>query len=194
MGLPGWPGFILYSVNLMTVRALITQSARQFDQQPRQVQQLFSRHIFASGARWMFEKLPENEQETPAGFDTSTNFGFYGCLKYGISLLAFAGACFALGKVSVLLTPLAVLCFYFFEVHFLFLFPLLIDKVKDPLLTSIKETYRIGLPRALVWVFTIAVFMLSGLLNRQNPFRRWHIGCLSILLWYQHEVRSRVQS
>jgi hypothetical protein len=35
--------------------------------------------------------------------------------------------------------------------------------------------------------------MLSGLLNRQNPFRRWHIGCLSVLLWYQHEVRNRVQ-
>jgi hypothetical protein len=194
MALPGWPGFILYSVNFMTVRALIIQSARQFDQQPRQAQQLFSRHIFASGARWMFENLPENEPETAAGFDAATNYGFYGCLKYGISLLAFAGAFFALGKVSVLLTPLAVLFFYFFEVHFLFLFPLLLDKAKNPLLTSIKETYRIGLPRALAWVFTIAVFMLSGLLNRQNPFRRWHIGCLSILLWYQHEVRSRVQS
>lgn len=177
----------------MTVRSLIAQGARQFDQQPKQVQPVFSPHLFESGARWMFENLPANEQQPVAGFDTATKFGLYGCLKYGISLLAFAGAFFALGKVSVLLTPLAVLCFYLVEVQFLFLFPLLIDRVKNPLRTSIRETHRVGLAKALVWVFTIGVFMVSGLLDRQNPFRRWHIGCLSVLLWYQHEVRNRVQ-
>ncbi|UOE34617.1 hypothetical protein MTP16_02940 [Hymenobacter monticola] len=177
----------------MTVKALIAQAARQFNRQPHQMQQVFSHRIFATGARWMFEQLPENGPKTNSGFDAATRFGLYGGLKYGLSLLAFAGALWALGKVSLLLTPLAVLVFYLVEVHFLFLFPLLLDRARNPLRTSIRETHRIGLARALIWVLAIGVFMLSGLLNRRQPLRRWHIGCLSVLLWYQHEVRNRIQ-
>lgn len=178
----------------MTVGCLLSESEKQFSKRPEQIQRVFFTHIFAAGARWMFEKLHENEPETTTVFDASINFSYYGYLKYGLSLLSFLAAGFALGKVHLLLTPLAVLVFYVFEVHFLFLFPLLIDGAKNPIQTSIRQTYRIGFGKALFWVFTIALYMLSGLLNHRNPWRKWHIGCLSIVLWYRHEVRDRVQS
>jgi len=178
----------------MTAKALLKQGALQFDQQPSQVQHVFSRHLFTSGAQWMFGKLPETESETAGRFNVATPFGLYGCYKYGISLLTFVGSFLALEKVSMLLTPLAVLFFYVVEVHFLFLFPLLLDRAKNPILTSMRATYRIGFLRALFGVLTIGVYMLSGLLNRHNPLRRWHIGCLSVILWYQYEVRNRLQS
>lgn len=178
----------------MTVGRLLSESERQFDKRPEQVEQIFFSTIFGTGARWMFEKLREDEPEAAAVFDASVNFSYYGYLKYGLSLLAFLASCFALGKVHVLLTPLAVLAFYVLEVHFLFLFPLLLDRVENPIQTSIRQTYRIGFVKALLWVFTIAVYMLSGLLNHRNPWRKWHIGCLSIVIWYRHEVRNRVQS
>ncbi|QIL78292.1 MULTISPECIES: hypothetical protein [Hymenobacter] len=176
----------------MIVRALIRQSERQFDQQPRQVQPVFSPHLFTLGARWMFSQLPVKEPTTAYRVDASPNFGWYGCFKYGLSLLAFAASGWALGHISLLLTPLAVLGFYVMEVHFLFLFPLLLDGAQNPLRTSMKATYRIGLLSALLGVLPIGGYMLSGLLNRQQPFRRWHIGCLAVLLWYQDEVRDRL--
>lgn len=176
----------------MRVRALIRQSERQFAQQPRQVQPHFSPHLFALGARWMFDQLPAKKPAIALGFDASTQFGWYGCFKYGLSLLTLAAAGWALGKVSLLLTPLSVLGFYVVEVHFLFLFPLLLDGAKNPLRTSIQATYRVGLLSALLGVLPIGGYMLSGLLNRQQPFRRWHIGCLAVLLWYQDEVRDRL--
>lgn len=140
----------------------------------------------------MFEKLHEDESGAVAVFDASINFRYYGYLKYGISLLAFLTSCFVLGKLHLWLMPLAILVFYACEVHFLFLFPLLIDQVKKPMQTSIRQTYRIGFGKALLWVFAIAIYMLSGLLNFRNPWRKWHIGCLSIVLWYKYEVRNRV--
>lgn len=178
----------------MTVRHLLSESERQFDKRPAQVPQVFSGSIFGDGARWMFDKLHEAEPEAVAAFDASIHFSYYGYLKYGISLLAFLASCLVLGKLHLLLMPLAVLVFYVFEVHFLFLFPLLVDGVENPIQTSIKQTYRIGFGKALLWVLTIAMYMLSGLLNHRNPWRNWHIGCLSIVLWYRYEVRNRVQS
>lgn len=177
----------------MTVGRLLSESKRQFDKRPAQVQQVFSSNMFAVGARWMFEKLQEDDElGAVAVFDPSINFRYYGYLKYGISLLAFLTSCFAFGKLHLLLMPLAVLVFYVFEVHFLFLFPLLLDRVENPILTSIKQTYLTGFIKALVWVFIIAMYMLSGLLNPRNPWRKWHIGCLSIVLWCRYEVRDRV--
>ncbi|TVT42597.1 hypothetical protein FNT36_00420 [Hymenobacter setariae] len=99
----------------------------------------------------------------------------------------------ALAKLHLLwLLPLAGLAFYVVEVHFLFLFPLLLDRVAHPLRTSIWATYQVGFMRALTWTLAIAAFMLAGLLNRRQPWRNWHIGCLALIHWYHHEVRPRV--
>jgi len=177
----------------MTVCGLLKLSARQFAKQPTQVRQPFSPHIFATGARWMFAHLPA--QSPRSEFDESTDFGHYGRLKYGSSLLAMLAAAVVGGLAGLpllLVLPLAGLAFYVVEIHFLFLFPLLLDRVAHPLRASIRATYRVGFWKALVWTLTLAAFMLAGLLNRRRPWRNWHIGCLALIYWYRHEVRARV--
>jgi hypothetical protein len=177
----------------MTVCGLLRLSARQFARQPTQVRQPLSPRIFATGARWMFAHLPA--QGPPSEFDESIDFGHYGRLKYGSSLLAMLAATAAGGLAKLpllLLLPLAGLAFYVVEIHLLFLFPLLLDRVAHPLRASIRATYRVGFWKALAWTLALAAFMLAGLLHRRRPWRNWHIGCLALIYWYRYEVRARV--
>ena len=129
----------------------------------------------------------------PAGFDENRPFGHYGSFKYGSSLLALVVVAGVLGRLHLWWwLPLAGLAFYVVEVHFLFLFPLLLDGVAHPLRASIRATYRVGLLKALAWTLMIAAFMLVGLLRFRQPWRNWHVGCLALIQWYCHEVRARV--
>ena len=176
----------------LTVCSLLRHSARQLAERPEQVRRPLSRHIFTTGARWMFARLPPLTGQ-PGGFDETINFGWYGSLKYGGSLLALLVAVGVLVRLRLsLLLPLAGLAFYLVEVHFLFLFPLLLDRVAHPLRTSVRATYRVGLFKALAWTLVIAAFMLAGLRRRRRPWRNWHIGCLALIYWYHHEIRARV--
>lgn len=176
----------------MTVCGLLRQSARQLAARPAQVRRPVSSRVFTTGARWMFAHLPP-QPGRPGRFDETINFGWYGGLKYGCSLLALLVAAGAVAKLGrPLLLPLAGLAFYVVEIHFLFLFPLLLDRVAHPLRASIRATYRVGLLKALAWTLAIAAFMLAGLLNRRRPWRNWHIGCLALIHWYHHEVRAGV--
>ena len=175
----------------LTVCGLLRQSARQLAARPAQVGQPMSVHIFTTGARWMFAHLPP-QAGRPAEFDGSVPFGRYGSLKYGSSLLALLAVASGLARLHLLpWLPLAGLAFYVVEVHFLFLFPLLLDRVAHPLRASLRATYRVGLLKALAWTLTIAAFMLAGLLCRR-PWRNWHVGCLALIHWYHHEVRAGV--
>lgn len=177
----------------MTVRWLLWASAQRFDGQPVQVRQPFSRHIFTLGARWMFGQWPLGGPPPAGGFAEHTRFGWYGSLKYGSSLLAALVVASALARLPLLLwVPLAGLAFYLVEVHLLFLFPLLLDGVAHPLRSSVRATYRVGLLRALGWTLGIAAFMLVGLLDWRRPWRKWHIGCLAVIYWYQDEIRAGV--
>jgi hypothetical protein len=174
----------------MTVCGLLKRSARQLAEQPNQVRQPLSPRIFTAGARWMFAHLPP-QAARPLVFDEKTSFGLYGSLKYGSSLLAFGAVSGGLFRLHwLVLLPLAGLAFYAVEVHFLFLFPLLLDRVAHPLRASIRATYRVGFWKALAWTLAIAAFMLVGLLHRQRPWRNWHVGCLALINWYHHEVRA----
>ena len=69
---------------------------------------------------------------------------------------------------------ISILAFYIIEVHFLFLFPLLIDRVSNPMLTSCKMTYKIGFLKALITVFQIGLYMMFGLLQLKEPFKKWN--------------------
>ncbi|MFD1468639.1 hypothetical protein ACFQ48_10420 [Hymenobacter caeli] len=139
----------------------------------------------------MFAHLPPLAGR-PAGFDDTIRFGRYGSLKYGSSLLALLVVAGVLVRLHLfLLLPLAGLAFYVVEVHFLFLFPLLLDCVAHPLRASVRATYRVGLLKALAWTLVLAAFMLAGLLSRR-PWHNWHIGCLALIHWYRHEVRAGV--
>ena len=147
--------------------------------------------VFSSGALWMHEQLNglSGEEKT---FNAGINYTFYGLLKYGLSLAAFSIAAILLFRLNVFLVPAAAIVFYLFEVQFLFLFPLLIDGVENPILVSIQQTWKTGVIRALITVMPVAAFMLIGLLRLKDPFRNWYIGCMAILIWYHDEVRNRV--
>jgi len=125
-------------------------------------------------------------------FDASVPFTLYGLLKYFLCLSAFTLSFVLLLRISVFLTPLSVIIFYLAEVQLLFLFPLLIDGVNAPLLSSVKQTAKLGTVSALLIVMPIAFYMLTGLLNLRDPFRNWHIGSLAILILYLDETGDRI--
>ena len=174
----------------MKFKQLIFESKNKLDLNPILMDGSISLNVFDSGAKWMFEKLNENNLE--GRFNDSTNYLTYGVFKYGICFCAFIISFLLFSRINFLLIPLSVLVFYLFEIHFLFLFPLLIDNVQNPVWTSIKQTYKIGIITALVTVIPIGFFMVAGLLKFSDPFRNWYVGCLAILIWYQNEIRDRV--
>lgn len=143
--------------------------------------------VFDDGADWMRKALGVDKASVRPG-----RYTFYGLLKYGISISLMLASAYVLVTLNIALAPLTVLVFYWAELHFLFLFPLLIDGVRNPLKTSLRATYRVGLWRAIVNVIPIGAYMLSGLFNFRDPFKRWHIGCMCIIIWYCNEVRDRV--
>ena len=171
---------------------LISKSKTRLAQNPGSTGFKITDNIFLDGAAWMGERLNEMDKSKHIEFNPSVNFGFYGLLKYGICLLAFCFSAILLYRVNILLTPLSVVVFYFFEAHFLFLFLLLLDKVPRPVWTSIKLTYKIGIVKAIFTVLPIGVFMVAGIFNFKNPYKNWLTGCLCILIWYQNEIRNRL--
>jgi hypothetical protein len=185
-------GMVSFYFLPMRFETLLLQSKQFYENKPNQVEKALSTGIFTEGGKWMWEKMQTMDSRTVDGFDTSIPFTRYGFLKYGWCLSAFILSFFGALHIHTLLTPLSVLVFYFFEIHLLFLFPLLIDKTPYPIWKSIKITYKIGILKTLWRVVRIAFFMLIGIFNFKNPFKNWHIGCLFVLIWYQNEVRNRL--
>jgi hypothetical protein len=148
--------------------------------------------VFSHGANWMRFQLNALGQRQ---LDTTEKirFNYFGILKYGICIFAFFLSATLLMQLDKLLIPLAILFFYFAEVHFVFLFPLLLDGCNNPLLTSIRQTYKIGIFYAMLIVIPLSVYMLAGLFNVKDPFKNWHEGALAIIIWYQDEIRDRIQ-
>ena len=176
----------------MKYQHLISQSKRNLEINPPIISEVVSLNIFQRGAKWMFYKLNENKIGKEMQFNTSINFFAYGFLKYGISLFVFLLSVVLFFKVTVFLIPLSIIIFYLAEVHFLFLFPILIDNIENPIWTSIKQTYKTGLITTLITVIPIGFYMVFGLFNFKDPFRNWYVGCLSIIIWYQNEIRNRI--
>ena len=148
--------------------------------------------MFQEGARWMHDRLNELDGSESRPFDPEVNYTFYGYLKYGICLTGFSLACWWSVQHDPFLLPFSILVFYLLEIHFLFLFPLLIDGARQPVLRGIREVSRIGVINCLQTVIPLAVFMMTGLFRRKDNFHNWYIGCLSILIWYKNEVRNRI--
>lgn len=141
-------------------------------------------YSFRAGAHWMAGQLAELRQLPPGACRAGVAWTGYGVLKYGLSAAGLGWMGYGLPWPGL---PVAVLVFYVLEVHFLFLFPLLIDGHPKPLLSSIRMTYRLGLWRAVGNTLPIGVYMLAGLWKRSEPLRHWHEGCLAILIWYEKE-------
>jgi len=168
----------------MTAKNLLDKSKQHLAAHPHFIQHVYHFGIFESGAQWMAARLAEIRKQN---VDTVPyrNFSYYGLLKYGICILAFVLSLIFLIQFSIFLIPVSVLVFYFVEVHFLFLFPLLIDDIERPLLESIRLTYKIGVIHSISIVVRIAAYMLSGLFETAKPFKKWHVGCLAVLFWYE---------
>ncbi len=176
----------------MKYQQLLSQSKKSLEVHPPNANEMVSIKLFELGAKWMFDKLNENKINKDVQFNCSINFSAYGLFKYGISFVAFFFSAFLFLRFNFLLLPLSIVIFYFAEVHFLFLFPILIDNIKNPIWTSIKQTYKTGIIKAMLTVIPIGLFMMFGIIKFKNPWRNWYIGCLAILIWYKNEVRTRI--
>ncbi|HTF82723.1 MAG TPA: hypothetical protein VL947_13400 [Cytophagales bacterium] len=174
----------------MKASHLIKLATVRLDTYPVKIKHVFSTQIFKHGAEWMYIYMQGKAPH--ATFDPSTPYHTYGLYKYGISITACLASLFALIQIHILLAPLSILVFYCFEIQFLFLFPLLLDKVSKPIVKSILYTYKVGPFKALFIVLQIGTFMVLGLLNFRNPLRKWYIGCISVLIWYELEVRPHL--
>lgn len=175
----------------MQLKSIIDQSALYLAKENRRVERPVSWDVFQQGGEWMRAWLEEWQPEKK-GNGKAIDFNRYGWFKYLIcvaALLASAVVCYA---INPWLLPLSLIVFYSVEVHFLFLFPLLIDGVEHPFWQSIVITHRIGLWRVVATVIPIGLFMVVGVFHVSDPFRNWHKGCLAVLIWYQRDVRDRI--
>ena len=191
MVLHGYRGFILYMVN-MYCKKLIKEARILYEIYPIKMEKYSMFNVFQEGAKWMYEMLEKLEGTKSSNFNNNVNFNLYGVLKYGICLSFFVISFISLWYTHPLLTPLSIITFYLVEIHFLFLFPLLIDHSKKPMVDNIHIIYKIGICKTLITIIPIGCYMMIGLFNFKNPFYNWYIGCLSILIWYKDEVRNRI--
>jgi hypothetical protein len=167
---------------------LLNRSKGQWAANPAYAQLTHPTGVFRSGACWMAQRMAGNPN---AELRDGTRFARYGLLKYGLSLGAFTCAAVFLFRMHPAWAALSVLAFYLVEVHFLFLFPLLIDGATAPVRKSILHTYRIGLVYTIFTVMPIACYMVLGLLRLRRPLHNWHIGCLAIIIWYKDATGNR---
>jgi hypothetical protein len=177
----------------MKFKALLDAGEMHLEKHPGYAPVSGPRMMFPQGARWMHDRLNELEGSTPS-FDTGINYSFYGYLKYSICTCGLLTSAWWLSGFGWLFIPLSILPFYFLEIHFLFLFPLLIDHAEQPVTTSIREMFRIGVIRCLSTVIPVSIFMMTGLIFKKDRLRNWYVGCLAILIWYNNEVRNRTPS
>lgn len=176
----------------MKYKKLLEQSRQNIGTDFPESSQIISFQIFEVGCRWMHKKLNDNIVEKLQYFNSSINYRKYGMIKYSIVSFVFLFSLWQFSKISLFIAPLSIFLFYLAEIHFLFLFPFVLDGIKKPLWVSLKQTYKTGLVTALITVIPVSCFMLYGLLNIRNPFRNWYIGCFAIIIWYQNEVRNRL--
>lgn len=178
----------------MKPQELLNQSEKFLQQHPHFVKKGFSLNVFSDGAQWMVDMLNKIDPLQNRTFDQSIYFTFWGWSKYLVCLLAFFISFFILLNIHFSLIPLSILAFYFIEGWFVFLFPTLIDRKSNPIVSSAKLTSEIGIFTTITTILPIAFFMLSGIFQKKKFLINWHIGCLAILFWYTDEIRNRESS
>lgn len=178
----------------MLYRQLLSASKAHLEKFPGPLPTTGFSTLFTNGAEWMHNRLNEIKNEPLLPFNKAVPYEYYGWLKYGLCVFVFVCAGMLLAAVHVWLLPVAILFFYLAEVHFLFLFPLLIIAHPYPVRKSIFMAYQTGIGKAVFTVIPIAVYMVMGLLNKRKPFKNWYIGSLAILIWYVQETNNRLSS
>jgi len=170
----------------MSYQDLLANSKIHLSRFPGEQKTNSNTYIFTEGARWMTQRLNELDGGQ-RHFDPLLPYERYGYFKYIFCLSCFLLSAGVFWTNAIFLIPLAVVVFYFFEIHLLFLFPLLIGGVDHPIAKSIRMTYQIGIFTTLKTIIPIGVFMVLGLFRRQHPLKNWYLGCLAVLIWYVDE-------
>lgn len=167
--------------------SLIQQSQAHFDQY--KLSYTLRWQGFGNGAKWMAARM---EELSPLKTYTTTNlmrFNYYGILKYGLSLVISSAFLTFTEWHCLLRIPIVILVFYSIEIHFAFLFPIAIHQQRPIFSNCIRSIYHIGILKVLFTVIYIAAYMIIGLFNIKQPLYNWYIGCLSILIWYNNDLR-----
>ncbi len=178
----------------MKPQEFLNQSKDFLKQHPHFIKNGISLRMFSDGAQWMVDMLNKIDPLQNRTFDQSIHFSFWGWSKYIACLLAFFASFFILLNIHFSLIPLSILPFYFIEGWLVFLFPILIDRKVNPIISSAKLTFKIGIFTTITTILPIAFFMLSGIFQKKKLLINWHIGCLAILFWYTDEIRNRESS
>ncbi|MFN7119989.1 MAG: hypothetical protein ACK4TA_24560 [Saprospiraceae bacterium] len=156
------------------------------------IEKLELNNIFSLGAKWMHTRLQELRGYDINEFTILSKYNLYGIIKYLVLAGCLIITIVTLYRINITLLPLVILIFYFVEAHFIFLFPLLIDKAENPIKESVKLSYKIGIIKAMCNVMPISFFMIIGLFNYKKPLRNWYLGCLAVLIWYEEAIGNRV--
>lgn len=175
----------------MKLSILLAESRSCFDQKPFEINPKEEGGIFTLGAKWMFQWMQHFNLVSNHLTLRSYPYNLAGIFKYGVSIIISTLVALLLLRISMWLEPIVIILFYIVEVHFLFLFPIIIANDRNSFIKSIKLTYRIGYFSSLVKLIGIAGFMLIGFLNRKHPLKNWYIGCLAIIIWYKHAMEHR---
>jgi hypothetical protein len=140
---------------------------------------------FASGAEWMRLVLEQKRGSPPQG---QANFQWLGILKYGLcslGALLYIAVCLLLKNWWLL--PGFVLVFYAIEAQMVFLFPVALDNTPHSFSANRRMTVQAGGTLRVMWtVMQLAVVMLFGGFAGRGFIRCWALGCLSVVLWYEH--------
>lgn len=170
----------------MSYQDLLARSKTHLSQFPLEQEYTLTPFVFTQGAKWMMQRLNELDGKQ-RNFHPRVPYELYGYLKYFLCLFFFILSGWFLWSAAIYLSLLAILVFYFLEVHFLFLFPLLIEGEEQPLAKSVQMTYKVGMFTAIKTVIPIGIFMVTGFLKWRNPLKHWYVGCLAVLIWYVDE-------
>jgi hypothetical protein len=149
----------------------------------------YSIFLFEKGALWMKCQLDKSNYSVLN--HKQWIYTVYGLIKYMLSLFLSLLSTIFLHHIHPMIIPFSIIVFYFVEVHFAFLFPLLIDGEKNPILKSLELTYKFGIIKLLFIVIPISFTMMIGLTKLKNPLENWYLGCMSILILYENEIRNR---
>src|ERR1043165_4513087 len=141
---------------------------------------------FDSGGRWMCEALATLRGETATM--PVTNLSALGMIKYGMAIVAsLMATVMILWRQQYWALPLGVFVFYAVEAQMVFLFPLAIDGRTRVFRESLAWTSRAGGTwRVMCIVLPIAGTMLFGGLAGRGFIRSWCVGCLAVVVWYEH--------
>ncbi len=151
----------------------------------------YSSDIFRDGAFWMHCRMNEMDSVRNSEFPNEENFTCYGIFKYLTVSAAGLVSAGILIRISLFLLPVSILIFYLTEMFFLFLFPLLIDRCRNPAAENFAILKKTGLIRSFYCLLRIAFKMISGIFNTADPFKEWKIGCIAVLFWYKEVSSSR---